>query len=290
MKIGISTYSLLKAIKSGEMDVIDVVQWVADNGGEHLEFVPYGYTLVDNLDLADRVREKAEEVGIELSNYCMPANFVQDTDEELHAEIERIKEHVDVVNRMGIKHIRHDVTAFTLPPEKRTIQYFEESLPKIVQGTRAVADYAAQYGITTSVENHGMAVQHSDRVQRVIQAVNRDNFKTTLDTGNFLCVDEDPVVGVKKNLPYASMVHFKDFYIRPYDEDPGEGAWIKTANDNFLRGSILGQGDIETCKIVKLVKESGYDGYISIEFEGMEECKMATKAGMDNLKRFWDEA
>src|SRR5699024_5202262 len=161
----------------------------------------YGYTLVDNLDLADRVREKAEEVGIELSNYCMPAIVVQDTEEELHAEIERIKEHVDVVNRMGIKHIRHDVTAFTLPPEKRTIQYFEESLPKIVQGTRAVADYAAQYGITTSVENHGMAVQHSDRVQRVIQAVNRDNFKTTLDTGNFLCVDEDPVVGVKKNLP-----------------------------------------------------------------------------------------
>src|SRR5699024_11239701 len=81
MKIGISTYSLLKAIKSGEMDVIDVVQWVADNGGEHLEFVPYGYTLVDNLDLADRVREKAEEVGIELSNYCMPANFVQRSEE-----------------------------------------------------------------------------------------------------------------------------------------------------------------------------------------------------------------
>src|SRR5699024_4609742 len=136
----------------------------------------------------------------------------------------------------------------------------------------------------------GMAVQHSDRVQRVIQAVNRDNFKTTLDTGNFLCVDEDPVVDGKKNIPYDSMVHFKNIYIRPYDENQGEDAWIKTASEHFVRGSIWGQGDIETRKIVKLVKDSGYDGYISIEFEGMEECKMATKAGMDNLKRFWDEA
>lgn len=290
MKIGISTYSLLNAIKSGEMNVLDVVQWVADNGGEHLEFVPYGYTLVDNLELADQVREKADELGIELSNYCMPANFVQDTEEELDAEVRRIKEHVDLVNRMGMKHMRHDVTAFTLPPEKRTVKYFEDSLPLIVKGSRLVADYAAQYGITTSVENHGMAVQHSDRVRRVVQQVDRYNFKTTLDTGNFLCVDEDPIVGVKKDLPYATMVHFKDFYIRPYDENPGDGAWIKTANDNFLRGSILGHGDIDIRKIVKLVKDSGYDSYISIEFEGMEECKNATKIGMDNLKRFWNEA
>lgn len=289
MKIGISTYSLLDAIKSGEMDVLDVVQWVADNGGEHLEFVPYGYSLVDNPELADQVRDKAKKLGIELSNYCLPADFVQDNEEGFNKEVERIKEHVDIVNRMGIKHIRHDVTAFTLPPEKRTIKYFEDSLPQIVKGSRLVADYAAQFGITTSVENHGMAVQHSDRVQRVVEQVDRDNFRTTLDTGNFLCVDEDPIVGVKKNLPYASFVHFKDFYIRPYDENPGEGAWIKTATDNFLRGSILGQGDIDVRKIVKLVKESGYDGYVSIEFEGMEECKMATKAGMDNLKRFWDE-
>ncbi|GGP10280.1 sugar phosphate isomerase/epimerase family protein [Oceanobacillus neutriphilus] len=290
MKLGVSTYSLLSAINAGEMDVVDVIQWVADNGGEHVELVPYGFTLVDNLELADRVRDKAKEVGVELSNYSMPANFVQETEEAFQEEVERIKQHVDLLHRMGIKFMRHDVTAFTLPPEKRTIQYFEESLPLIIKGSRLIADYAKQYGITTSVENHGMAVQHSDRVQRVVQEVDRPNFKTTLDVGNFLCVDEDPIVGVKKNLPLASVVHFKDFYIRPYDQYPGEGKWIKTANENYIRGSIVGQGDIEIRKVVKLVKESGFDGYIAIEFEGMEECKEATKIGLANLKRFWEEA
>jgi sugar phosphate isomerase/epimerase len=272
------------------MDILDVVEWIADNGGEHMEIVPYGFTLVDNLELADAVRKKAEEVGIELSNYSMPANFVQETEEEFEKEVERLKEHVDLLNRMGIKHMRHDVTAFTLPPEKMTIAYFENSLPQIVEGSRRIADYAAQFGITTTIENHGVAVQASDRVQRVIALVDRPNFKTTLDIGNFMCVDENSIVGVKKNLQYASLVHFKDFYFRPYYQDPGAGKWFKTSNGNFLRGAIVGQGDIEIREIINLIKDSGYDGYITVEFEGMEDCKEGSKIGMDNVRRFWEEA
>ncbi|WP_309119942.1 sugar phosphate isomerase/epimerase [Paenibacillus sp.] len=290
MKVGLSTYSLLNALKSGEMTVLDAIEWIANNGGEHMEMVPYGYTVEDNPELADAIREKAKAVGIELSNYSMPANFVQDAEEAFEAEMARVKRHVDVVRRMGVKHMRHDVTAFTLPKEQMTIRWFEESLPLIVKGSRIIADYAAQYGITTTIENHGFSVQASDRVQRVLEAVDRPNFKTTLDIGNFLCVDEDPIIGVKKNLPYASLVHFKDFYIRPYDEPPGDGVWFRTANDNFLRGAIVGHGDLPIRKIVKLVKASGYDGNITVEFEGMEECKAAAKIAMDNLRRLWEEA
>jgi inosose dehydratase len=290
MKIGLSTYSLLNAIKAGEMDVLDVVQWIADNGGEHMEIVPYGFTLVDNPELADAVRNKAESVGIELSNYSLPANFVQETEEEFKAEVDRLKQHVNLIHRMGIKQMRHDVTAFTLPPEKITIEWFEKNLQLMVEGSRQLADYAAQFDITTTIENHGQCVQASDRVQRVLHAVDRPNFKTTLDVGNFMCVDEPSLIGVKKNLPYASLVHFKDFYFRPYYNDPGDGKWFKTSNGNYLRGAIVGQGDINIREVVKLVKKSGYDGYITLEFEGMEDCRVGSKIGMDNLRRFWNEA
>ncbi|WP_054026713.1 sugar phosphate isomerase/epimerase family protein [Bacillus sp. FJAT-28004] len=289
MKIGLSSYSLLSAIKSGEMSILDAISWIADNGGEHMEIVPYGYTLVDNPELADAVREKAKEVGIALSNYSMPANFVQDTEQLFEEEVARVKLHVDLVHRLGMNHLRHDVTAFTIPQEKMTIQWFEEHLHLMVKGSQLIADYAAQYGITTTIENHGFSVQSSDRVQRVLHAVDRPNFKTTLDIGNFMCVDENSIIGVKKNLPYASLIHFKDFYFRPYDQHPGDGDWFLTSNGNYLRGAIVGQGDIEIRKIVKLIKESGYDGYMTIEFEGMEECKSASRIAMDNLRRFWNE-
>lgn len=290
MRFGVSTYSLLNAIKAGEMTVLDVIDWIAENGGEHMEIVPYGFTLEDQPDLADQVREHAAKAGIGLSSYSMPANFVQETEAEFEAEMERVKRHVDTVNRLGMKHMRHDVTAFTLPPEKRGIDYLESNLIPIVEGCRRIADYASKFGITTTIENHGMSVQASDRVQRVLQAVDRPNFKTTLDIGNFLCVDEQPLVGVKRNLPYASLIHVKDFYIRPYDQNPGGGEWFLTSHGNYLRGSIFGQGDIDVRRVLKLIKDSGYDGDITLEFEGMEECREGTRLGLDNLKRLWQEA
>lgn len=81
MKLGVSTYSLMGAIRSGEMTVLDVIQWIADNGGEHVEIVPFGFTLVDNPELTDAVREKAASAGIDVSNYAILANFLQDTED-----------------------------------------------------------------------------------------------------------------------------------------------------------------------------------------------------------------
>ena len=80
MKIGLSTYSMVKN-ETGEMDVLDVLQWVADNGGQHVELVPYEFTVVDNYELATEIKDKATELGLELSAYSLPANFIQDTEE-----------------------------------------------------------------------------------------------------------------------------------------------------------------------------------------------------------------
>ncbi|MNL70915.1 hypothetical protein D3C87_1959850 [compost metagenome] len=80
----------------------------------------------------------------------------------------------------------------------------------------------------------------------------------------------------------------KDFYIRPSNQNPGEG-WFKSSFGTYLRGSIVGHGDLNIREILRVVKSSGYDGYISLEFEGMEECKKGTLIGLNNIRRIWDE-
>src|SRR5690606_37479088 len=107
--------------RSGEMTVLDVIQWIADNGGEHVEIVPFGFTLVDNPELTDAVREKAASAGIDVSNYAILANFLQDTDEAYEAEIERVKKEVDVAHRLGVKLMRHDVASYRRPLEHNSI-------------------------------------------------------------------------------------------------------------------------------------------------------------------------
>ncbi|KAA0965560.1 sugar phosphate isomerase/epimerase [Sporosarcina sp. ANT_H38] len=287
MKLGLSSYSLFKALTSGDLSIIEAIQWVADHGGEHIELVPnLGFNFDENPSLIDEIREKASYVGIDISNYAIGANFIAKSEVDFQTEIDRVKKEVDIANRLGVKFMRHDVAS--RPTPETTIKQFEADLPTLTVACREIADYADKYGITTSVENHGYYIQASDRVQSLINHVDRPNFKTTVDIGNFLCVDEDPVAAVKNNIAYASVVHLKDFFYRPAHLNPGAG-WMQTTSGNYLRGTIVGHGDINMREVIKVVKESGFKGYISVEFEGMEECKQASKMGMDNVRRLWDE-
>lgn len=296
MKLGVSTYSLVNAIRSGEMTVFDVIQWIADHGGEHVEIVPFGFQLIDNDKLTDEVREKAAAVGIEISNYAILADLLKEDAEELEAEVIRVMREVDVAHRLGVKLMRHDVAAFRRPLEQSTVVHFGKLLPRMAEACRRIADHAAQYGIVTTVENHGFFVNGSDRVISLIEAVDRPNYRMTLDTGNFWCVDEDPVVGVKKSIEYAVMVHLKDFYHRRARSFAREGelfrcdsgTWFKTYCGDLLRGAIVGDGDIDLLEIMATIKSSGYDGYVSIEFEGLEDCTTGTRIGLENARRMWD--
>jgi sugar phosphate isomerase/epimerase len=287
MKIGLSSYSLCQAIQKGEMDILGAIEWVAANGGEHIEISPHGFTLTDNPALVAAVVRKAKEAGIGISSYTIGANLCQPDDAAQKKEIERVKREVDIAHALGVTRMRHD--AAWLPPPECGIARFDRELPRMADACREIADYAGRFGITTSVENHGFFAQASDRVQRLINAVGRDNFRTTLDVGNFICVDEDPVAAVRNNIPYASHVHFKDFYLRPFSADPGEG-WARSLFGNHWRGAIVGQGDVDVRSIVRIIKASGYAGDASVEFEGMEDCRTGSKIGMDNLRRYWKEA
>ncbi|SFE03708.1 Sugar phosphate isomerase/epimerase [Paenibacillus catalpae] len=282
MKFGVSTYSYYQALQSGEMDVLGVIDTVAEIGGEHVEIVPLGFNLTENPQLIEDVRRRAEEKGIILSNYLIGANFAGKSEAEYEREIERVKREVDIAAKLGVLLMRHDVAS---SPDT-SIRHFNNELPKLAEACRRIADYAAAKGITTSVENHGYFLQASDRVQTLIHATDRTNFRTTLDIGNFLCVDENPASGVSNNIAYASMVHIKDFYVRHPESNLGEG-WFRSANGNYLRGAIVGHGDIDMRRVLGIVKQSGYDGYISVEFEGLEPCRFAVQQGLNQLKKIW---
>ncbi|QNK58642.1 sugar phosphate isomerase/epimerase [Paenibacillus sp. PAMC21692] len=284
MKLGISTYSLFQATKTGEMSLLDVIDFIADIGGDHVEVAPLGIDLTDEPEMVQAICQRAADKKLEISNYSIVAEFGNKQPEELEEEIRRVKRHVDIAAALGVKHMRHDVAS----SRDTSIRNFCSLLPKLADACRQIADYAAPLGITTSVENHSNLIQASDRVQMLVQETGRGNFKTTLDIGNFMCADEDPVVAVASNLPFASMIHLKDFYLRPSSHNKGEG-WFPTIHGNYLRGSILGDGDINMREVLRLIKKSGYNGYFSIEFEGMEECKRATGICLDNARRIWDE-
>ena len=51
-----------------------------------------------------------------------------------------------------------------------------------------------------------------------------------------------------------------------------------------LRGAIAGHGVLDLPAQLTLLKKAGYNGYLSLEFEGMEEPTQGIKLGLDYLR------
>jgi sugar phosphate isomerase/epimerase len=286
--LGVSSYSFQQRLSAGEMNLLDVIDWIAASDAEHLELAVLSDdsdspipNVASDPEFVDAVRTASDSAGIVLSNLAVSAQFWSTEPVDLTAAITRVKAYVDLAEQLGIAQMRHDVVAHRGLPGDDT-PLFEKALPDIVEASKEVAQYAATKGVTTSLENHGFFVQSADRIRRIVHAVDEPNFKTTLDVGNFVCVDEDPAAVVRENLPYAMIVHLKDFYIR--DTDPGEG-WFRSRGGKYLRGAIVGNGDIDLASVAKSIAESGYQGYASIEFEGVEDCLLGIERGLANARR-----
>ncbi len=191
-KIGISSYCLAGPLERGEMDLPAVMRWAKENGAEHLELVPIGYTLLENEALCRQVAETSKALALPLSNYAIPADVLKWDEEERRAEIRAIQAHVDVAARLGIARMRHDIASFARPRESDTPADFEKEFFMMVEAAAEVADYAARYGITTMVENHGFFCQRLRPDHPPGRGGEPAHFKMCLDTGNLLCVDEPP--------------------------------------------------------------------------------------------------
>ena len=55
---------------------------------------------------------------------------------------------------------------------------------------------------------------------------------------------------------------------------------------NYLRGAIIGHGDACAAQSIGILKRSGYDGYVTVEFEGLEDKLVGIELGLANLRRF----
>jgi len=129
-------------------------------------------------------------------------------------------------------------------------------------------------------------VQDSARVEKLINTVGHKNFGALIDIGNFMCADEDPAYAVGVLAPYANHVHAKDFHVKSgMSPNPGDG-WFKSRGGNYLRGAIVGHGSIAVDQCIGILKAGGYDGYVSLEFEGLENPLVGTSLGLKYLKRF----
>lgn len=281
MKTCISSYSFSRLLREGKMTYFDVIEKTKELGFDAIEF-SIGDELSGGREMVAKLRDKCAEVGLPIASYTTGANFFV---ADQAKEIARVKEHVDRAVILGAPVMRHDVCG-PYYEDYTGVKTFDAIVPIIAPAIREVTDYAATKGIRTMSENHGHVAQDADRLLKIFTAVGSTNYGWLCDIGNFCCADEDPAISVGKLAPLCMHVHCKDMFLRSgMLPDPGRG-WGRSRAGNYFRGTIFGHGNIPTFQCLQVLKRNGYDGYISLEFEGIEDTLLAIEIALENMKRY----
>ena len=177
--------------------------------------------------------------------------YLANLDEKERAQtVENHKKWVDAAQFLGCHSIRVNAHG---------VGTYEEVAEAAVKGLTELSTYAATKGINVLVENHGGYTSDGQWLSEVMAKVNMPNCGTLPDFGNF-CMTEgygsinskecedayDIYKGVTELMPYAKAVSAKAY---DFDENGG-------------------QAKIDFVKMLQIVKDAGYTGFIGVEYEG----------------------
>ncbi len=277
MIYSVSLYSFSSAYKSGTLTPLTAIAAAKDIGFGGVELCDFHFdSSMPKAEFAKLVLDECERQGMAITNLAVGADFIN---KDTAAEIARVKEMIDIAKGLGCPRLRTDMASY-----KRGISY-GQALPTLIKAAVELSQYGQEKGVEILTENHGIFSQDSQRLVELWQGVGHPNFGLLCDMGNFACADETVQNAVAIVAPFARYVHAKDFYIRPANAtDPGRG-FFRSRAGRYLRGAIVGQGDLDISACLYALARAEYKGDIAIEFEGLEDCMTGLEAGLLNLKR-----
>lgn len=238
-KISLAEYSVHRLIGAKKLDPLDLAAFSQKEFG------------IDALDLWNRpMFDKAKDAKYlaERKKRCDDAGVknllimidgegnLGDPDKAKRADaVERHHKWVDAAKELGCHSIRVNA---------RSSGEYDDQLALAADGLHQLSEYAAKPGINVIVENHGGLSSNGEWLAAVMKKVNLPNCGTLPDFGNFGGYDR--YKGVKELMPYAKSVSAKS---HNFDEQGNE-----TGTDYM--------------KMMKIVLDADYHGYVGIEFEG----------------------
>ena len=279
MKIGVSMWSYVRAVKDGRLDIAGFIHEARRSGADGVELLDFFYRDV----VADRhaADQALRETGLPCPIFSISQNFAKPTEEERRAQLDKIKFGVDEAVHFDAQIVRvfaGDVS------EGIT---FDQARTWIVEGLAEASRYAASKGRRLALENHGTLAGRGEQVKGIIEDVRRlsgnDALGANPDTGNFLIVNQPSHEAIREVADLAYMVHFKDFSPEPEGHN---GFAYTTIDGRKVIGTAVGEGTVDLKQCILALKDAGFDGWLSVEYEGEEDPLTAVKRSIENARKF----
>ncbi|MCX6374694.1 MAG: sugar phosphate isomerase/epimerase [Armatimonadetes bacterium] len=246
IKIGCAAQSYRKYLRDDKsMTMEGFIEAAAEMGCDGVELTSYYFPPDFGLDYVNKLKRRAFLLGLDICATSVGNNFALAPGEKRDQQIEHVKKWVEHAAEMGAPCMR----VFAGDAEKDVTQ--EMAMSWVAQCFEACAPLAEQRGVILAMENHGALTAVAERAIAILKSVKSDCVALNLDTGNFRA--PDPYGEIEKAAPYSVTTHCKT-EVSPTGK-PKEPADLK--------------------RIVKILRDAGYRGYFTLEYEGAEEPKIA---------------
>ena len=278
-KISLAEWSLHRSIRSNMIDHMDFYDITKNKFGlSAVEYVnSFFFDKAGDKNYLNEMKMRADDLGIE-SLLIMCDNEGSLGDPDPIARTKAVENHykwADAAKLLGCHSIR--VNAYlteslhgTLLGDYSTTGSYENQINLAADGLRRLTEYGDTLGINTIVENHGGLSSNGQWLAAVMEKVDHPRVGTLPDFGNFRIQGEewyDRYKGVEELMPYAKAVSAKS-----HDFD-SQGNEINT----------------DYYKMMNIVLDAGYSGYVGIEYEGSKLDEMAgIQATKDLLEKVRD--
>ena len=264
-KISLAEWSLHRTLQSGKIDHLDFCK-VAKNdfGLDAVEYVnSFFFDKAQDQSYLKEMKQRADDLGVKsLLIMCDNEGSLGDPDSVARTKaVENHYKWIDAGKYLGCHSIRVNA---------QSEGKYDEQMKLAADGLSRLIEYGADNDINVIVENHGGLSSNGQWLATVMEKVDHPHGGTLPDFGNFRIQGEewyDRYKGVEQLMHYAKAVSAKS-----HDFD-SQGNEINT----------------DYYKMMNIVLDAGYNGYVGIEYEGSKLDEMAgIQATKDLLEKVRD--
>lgn len=270
-RIGVSSYSFW-GFNREDLRPIDIcLEHAARMGFDGFEILQKQLASTEPAELM-KIKRKAFLLGIDLMGYSTHQGFLSPDAAKRKQNHDHTLACLEQAYQLGIPTMRVNSGTWGTSKsfddlmahrgEETPLEGYDEedAYGWVIEAYQKLAEEAGKRGVIMGLENHWGLGRTAEGVKRVVDAVNSPWLRVTLDTGNFL---EDPYDRLKKLAPDTVLMQAKTYN--------GGGVWYTL--------------DLDYPRIAGIMKDAGYTGYVSLEFEGKEDPLTAVPKSLAMLRQ-----
>lgn len=270
-RIGISSYSFW-GFKREDLRPIDVcLEHAARMGFDGFEILQKQLASTESAELM-KIKRRAFLSGLDLMGYSTHQGFLSPDVAKRQQNIDHTIACLEQAYQLGIPTMRVNSGTWGTSKsfddlmarhgEETPLEGYDEedAYGWVIEAYQKLAVEAGKRGVIMGLENHWGLGRTPEGVKRVVDAVASPWLKITLDTGNFL---ENPYDRLRQLAPETVLMQAKTYH--------GGGVWYTL--------------DLDYPRIAGIMRDAGYTGYVSLEFEGKEDPLTAIPKSLATLRQ-----